>query len=131
MGFIFGTYFRNLTSQLKSWSTKTNGRWLQHHEIRCRSQRPHEDLRTIHAGFGGYFWVRWLWALHLARPGTSPQPRLVLIAILLDSFFMSIGTVIRTEGNSPLTTEAYARARRQPMVLSRKYARRPGEGGPE
>ena len=62
---------------------------------------------------------------------TSPQLRLVLIAILLDSFFMSIGTVIRTEGNSPLTTEAYARARRQPMVLSRKYARRPGEGGPE
>ena len=59
-------------------------------------------------------------------PGTSLQPVLVLIAILLDSFFMSIGTVIRTEGNSPLATEAFARARRQPMVLPRKYARRPG-----
>lgn len=46
-------------------------------------------------------------------------------------FFMSIGSVIRTEGNSPLANGAFARARRQPMVLPRKYARRPGQGGGE
>ena len=50
----------------------------------------------------------------------------VLIALLLNSFFMSIGTVIRTEGNSPMAAEAFARARRQPMILPRKHARRPG-----
>lgn len=55
----------------------------------------------------------------------------MLTAILLDSFFMSIGSVIRTEGNSPFATEAFARARRQPMILARKYTRRPGQGGEE
>lgn len=53
----------------------------------------------------------------------------MLIAILLDRFFMSIGSVIRTEGNSPLAIEAFARARRQPMVLPRTYARRPVQEG--
>ena len=55
----------------------------------------------------------------------------MLTAVLLNSFFMSIGSVIRTEGNSPLANGAFARARRQPMVLPRKYARRPGQGGGE
>ena len=40
-------------------------------------------------------------------------------------FFMSIGSVIRTEAHSPYITEAYARARRQPMILPRRYMRRP------
>lgn len=59
------------------------------------------------------------------------ESSLMLITILLDSFFMSIGSVIRTEGNSPLTTEAFARARRQPMILPRKLARRPVHGDKE
>lgn len=60
----------------------------------------------------------------LRRLAHLPGSSLMLTAILLDSFFMSIGSVIRTEGNSPLATEAFARARRQPMLLPRKHARR-------
>lgn len=40
---------------------------------------------------------------------------------------MSIGSVIRTEGRSPLIDEMYARARRQPIIMPRQYARRPDE----
>ncbi|KAA6410182.1 MAG: mitochondrial genome maintenance Mgr2 [Lasallia pustulata] len=43
-------------------------------------------------------------------------------------FFMSIGSVIRTEGHSPLAAEAFSRARRQPVVISRQLPRRPDEG---
>ncbi|KAI4162717.1 MAG: hypothetical protein LQ342_003604 [Letrouitia transgressa] len=39
-------------------------------------------------------------------------------------FFMSIGTVIRTEGSSAITSEAFARARRRPVVLPRDDTRR-------
>lgn len=46
----------------------------------------------------------------------------------MERFFMSIGSVIRTEGHSTAAAEAYARARRQPMVLPRGYRRIPGEG---
>jgi len=38
-------------------------------------------------------------------------------------FFMSIGSIIRTEGSSLSTTEAYARARRRPLVMSRHIIR--------
>ena len=55
-----------------------------------------------------------------------PESSPVLIVLLPNSFFMSIGTVIRTESNSPLAAEAFARARRQPIILPRKHARRPG-----
>ncbi|MDI1486993.1 MAG: subunit of TIM23 translocase complex [Ramalina farinacea] len=44
-------------------------------------------------------------------------------------FFMSIGSVIRTEGISPEALQAFERARRQPLMLPRRYLRRPGEGG--
>jgi len=37
-------------------------------------------------------------------------------------FFMSIGSAIRTEG-SPIATEAFARARRQPLIMPRQYPR--------
>lgn len=43
-------------------------------------------------------------------------------------FFMSIGSVIRTEGSSSEVTEAYARARRHPLVMPRQRPRR-SEGG--
>lgn len=39
-------------------------------------------------------------------------------------FFMSIGSVIRTEGSSMARTEAYARARRNPVVMPRQQTRR-------
>ncbi|KAI4110686.1 MAG: hypothetical protein LQ339_001263 [Xanthoria mediterranea] len=42
-------------------------------------------------------------------------------------FFMSIGSVIRTEASSPYTTAAFAKARRQPIILPRQYTRRPGD----
>ncbi|MCJ1443840.1 MAG: subunit of TIM23 translocase complex [Stictis urceolatum] len=35
-------------------------------------------------------------------------------------FFMSIGSVIRTEGHSTLAEEAFARARRQPIIIPRR-----------
>ncbi|MCJ1368366.1 subunit of TIM23 translocase complex [Acarospora aff. strigata] len=57
---------------------------------------------------------------------TSHQ--VISIASLTDevwsSFFMSIGSVIRTEG-SPTATEAFARARRQPIIMPRQHYRRP------
>ncbi|KAL8743381.1 MAG: hypothetical protein Q9190_004261 [Brigantiaea leucoxantha] len=40
-------------------------------------------------------------------------------------FFMSIGTVIRTEGSSVTTSETFARARRRPLILSRHSPARP------
>ncbi|CAL8576157.1 subunit of TIM23 translocase complex [Xanthoria parietina] len=42
-------------------------------------------------------------------------------------FFMSIGSVIRTEASSPYSAAAFARARRQPIILPRQYTRRPGD----
>ena len=40
---------------------------------------------------------------------------------------MSIGSIIRTEGDSSLINERYARARRQPIVLPRRYTRKRDE----
>jgi hypothetical protein len=37
-----------------------------------------------------------------------------------DSFFMAIGTTIRTD-SSPIATEAFNRINRRPMVLPRQY----------
>ena len=65
---------------------------------------------------------------HSRRSARRYEFELMLIVVLLDSFFMSIGSVIRTEGNSPLASEAFARARRQPLVLPRRYARKPEHG---
>ena len=42
----------------------------------------------------------------------------------LRRFFMSIGSIIRTEGLSSQAVEAYERARRQPVVLPRRFAKR-------
>ncbi|CAF9933242.1 subunit of TIM23 translocase complex [Imshaugia aleurites] len=66
--------------------------------------------------FGGF---------NIMRYGAGPSgPMRTLGQYMLGSgatfgFFMSIGTVIRTEGNSPSATEAFARARRQSTILSR------------
>ena len=38
---------------------------------------------------------------------------------------MSIGSIIRTEGDFPLATEAFARARRRPIIMPRHHMRRP------
>ena len=42
---------------------------------------------------------------------------------LVARFFMSVGSVIRTESNSPLAAEAFARARRRPLVMDRDIKR--------
>ena len=76
----------------------------------------------------GYVGYKPCCSRHLAH---LPDFGLILTALLLDSFFMSIGSVIRTETNSPLATEAFARARRHPIILPRKQARRPGHGREE
>jgi len=66
--------------------------------------------------FGGF---------NIMRYGAGPNgPLRTLGQYMLGSgatfgFFMSIGSVIRTEGRMPLASEAYARAQRQPMILSR------------
>jgi hypothetical protein len=36
------------------------------------------------------------------------------------SFFMAIGTTIRTD-SSPIATEAFSRINRRPMILPRQY----------
>ncbi|MCJ1308293.1 subunit of TIM23 translocase complex [Agyrium rufum] len=36
-------------------------------------------------------------------------------------FFMSIGSIIRTEGNSSTAYEAFARSRQPPMIISRQH----------
>ncbi|KAL2054174.1 hypothetical protein ABVK25_005713 [Lepraria finkii] len=74
--------------------------------------------------FGGF---------NIIRYGAGPNgPMRTLGQYMLGSgatfgFFMSIGSIIRTEGSSPLMADAYARARRQPMVLPRRYTWRPEE----
>ncbi|KAL8710225.1 MAG: hypothetical protein Q9220_005156 [cf. Caloplaca sp. 1 TL-2023] len=42
-------------------------------------------------------------------------------------FFMSIGSVIRTEGKSQYSAEAFARARRHPIMIRRQIPRRPND----
>ena len=42
-----------------------------------------------------------------------------------NSFFMSIGSVIRTEANSPLANPAFARAQRKPIIMPRQYIQSP------
>jgi hypothetical protein len=39
------------------------------------------------------------------------------------SFFMAIGTTIRTD-SSPIATEAFSRINRRPMILPRQYQMR-------
>ena len=53
---------------------------------------------------------------HLVHGGTDVSN--------LDRFFMSIGSIIRTESNSYLAAEAYARARRRPITIPRYAAKR-------
>ena len=90
---------------------------------------PMRTLGQYMLGSGLTFGCVSFGACTFRRLAQRPESNLVLIAILLDSFFMSIGTVIRTEGNSSSAIEAFARARRQPIVLPRKHARIPREGG--
>ncbi|KAK4694612.1 hypothetical protein P7C71_g2994, partial [Lecanoromycetidae sp. Uapishka_2] len=84
--------------------------------------------QALNNGIGGF---------NIMRFGAGPNgPMRTLGQYMLMSgstfgFFMSIGSIIRTEGNSSLMNEAYARARRQPMVLPRRYMRRPEETGKE
>lgn len=41
-------------------------------------------------------------------------------SLQVSSFFMAIGTTIRTD-SSPIATEAFSRINRQPTLLSRQY----------
>ncbi|KAL8794742.1 MAG: hypothetical protein Q9195_002696 [Heterodermia aff. obscurata] len=81
-------------------------------------------MNMAHHGLGGF---------NIMRYGAGPNgPMRTLGQYMLGSgatfgFFMSIGTVIRTEGRSPLIDEMYANARRQPVIMPRQYARRPDE----
>ncbi|MCJ1232114.1 subunit of TIM23 translocase complex [Varicellaria rhodocarpa] len=43
-------------------------------------------------------------------------------------FFMSIGSVIRTEGRSPTITEAYLEARRLPVITTKQSSKKPEDG---
>jgi len=42
------------------------------------------------------------------------------------SFFMSIGSVIRTD-SSPMAMEAFAKAQRRPIIVPRRFPRNPVE----
>ncbi|KAL8839593.1 MAG: hypothetical protein Q9170_001697 [Blastenia crenularia] len=72
--------------------------------------------------FGGF---------NIMRYGGGPNgPMRTLGQYMLGSgatfgFFMSIGSVIRTEGTSQYSAEAFARARRQPIIMPRQYRRNP------
>lgn len=125
MGFLFGTSSTNATfPETERVLRQTKGGF----NIMRYGAGPSGPMRTLGQymlGSGvtfGYVGFGACTSRHLAQ---HPESNLVLIAILFDSFFMSIGTVIRTEGNSASATEAFARARRQPMVLPRKHARIP------
>lgn len=80
----------------------------QHHQIRRWTTRAFENTRTVYAR------IRSNVRVCQAARGQQQDP---------DSgrFFMSIGSVIRTDA-SPMAMEAYARAHRRPIVLPRNYA---------
>jgi hypothetical protein len=88
-------------------------RRIQYHAVWCRSERTDENLGAIHARLRGNIWVS---KTLKGQFGAGSR----LIRAWGASFFMSIGSVIRTEGSSPALTEAYARARRYPIVMPRQ-----------
>ncbi|MCJ1410536.1 subunit of TIM23 translocase complex [Ptychographa xylographoides] len=71
--------------------------------------------------------------VNILRFGAGPNgPLRTLGQYMLGSgatfgFFMSIGSVIRTEGRSPMANDAYLRARRQPIILSRQQFPKGGD----
>lgn len=103
-------------------------RWIDYRKIWRGPERAHEDVGTVYAGFGSHIRVRFMalfQSTHMRRHFPSRRLRIADIYIVA-RFFMSIGSVIRTEGNSSLMTEAYARARRRPLVMDR-HVTRPSE----
>ena len=86
---------------------------------------PMRTLGQYMLGSGATFGYASCGPFTALRPAHVHKHNLMLTAIILDSFFMSIGSVIRTEGNTPLATEAFARARRQPAILPRKHGGTP------
>lgn len=85
----------------------------QHHQIRCRTTGTSKNTRTIHARIRSN--------IRVCQAAEDQQQD-------SDSgrFFMSIGSVIRTDA-SPMAMEAYARAHRRPIVLPRNYAQHKNE----
>ncbi|KAI4157215.1 MAG: hypothetical protein L6R39_000720 [Caloplaca ligustica] len=100
MGFIFGQYDTR-------WET---------------AERSNSMAKLIEGGF------------NIMRYGAGPNGVMrTLGQYMLGSgatfgFFMSIGSVIRTEGRSPYSAEAFARARRHPIIMPRQYGRSPRDG---
>lgn len=110
MGFLYGSTPQTTPSWLLE-GAKTTHRWIDHYQIRRWTKWTHEDAGTVHAGFGRNIWVRLceICSYYIKAVNTCFVAR----------FFMSVGSVIRTESKSPLATEAYTRARRRPLVMDR------------
>lgn len=91
--------------------------------VRWRTQWPNAPIATIHAEFSRNVRVS-IHILHTLGLAAQSEDTMrganagVLFLLLWRRFFMSIGSVIRTEGVSSQSMEAYMRAtRRYPIVI--------------
>jgi hypothetical protein len=83
----------------------------QHRALRPRTERNATNAGPVHGGFGSDIWVCCGLAIGFLWPGANDR---------CYSFFMAIGTTIRTD-SSPAATEAFAKIHRRPMILPRRY----------
>lgn len=129
MGFIFGTdevshYYYLRTNKFLIYVMSIHRR-CNNIAVRRRTQWPNASLATVHVEFSGNVrvsiiylhwgewlpgqWARWWWWWWWRGANTGDSFR--------GRFFMSIGSVIRTEGVSSQSMEAYMRARRYPIIM--------------
>jgi hypothetical protein len=80
----------------------------KHCALRAWPQWNAADARAVHDGISCDLWVR--------ISDKTFQRMLTNVA----SFFMAIGTTIRTD-SSPIATEAFSRVNRRAMILPRQY----------
>lgn len=105
MGFIFGDSDLPFDTDHKL----TAKRHSDDIPIRCRASWRDADIGEIYCWIRGHFQV---------RNCTSSTIVQSLILIRVDSVFMGIGSVIRTD--SPLPSDLWARANQPPLIHPRR-----------
>lgn len=110
MGFIFGMRLPILLAiaYLQHEPLTFFGRDRQHFPIWRWYTRHYENTRTVYGGIGNNIRVK--------IKKTLAQTLIHAYAQTIDSFFMSIGSVIRSDAD-PRLHDMYRRAQRRPIVM--------------